>query len=42
MDIFNSIQSVLNEYDEWTTIALIVADITAVNTEKQNGVAVKF
>ena len=42
MDIFNSIQSMLNEYDAWSSMAMIVADTTAVNTGKQNVVVVKL
>ena len=41
MEIFKSIQSVFNEYDAWASIAMIVADKTAVNIGKQNGFVVK-
>ena len=37
--IFNSIQSILNEYDAWDSMAMIVADTIAVNTGKQNDVS---
>ena len=41
-DIFHSIQEVLNHYDAWSSIKIIITDTIAVNTGQQNGVEKKI
>ena len=41
-DIIDSIQEVLNHYDAWSSIKIIITDTTAVNTGQQNGVVKKI
>ena len=41
-DIFSEIKGILNNYDAWQSIAMIVADTTAVNTGRLNGVVVRI
>lgn len=37
-DIFNSLQSLLNQFDAWKTIKMIACDTTAENTGQVNGI----
>ena len=40
--IFKEIKTLMDEYDVWKSIKMIVCDTTAVNTGKENGVVVNF
>lgn len=41
-DIYNEIENVLEEFDAWSSIKMIICDTTAVNTGHINGVVVKI
>ena len=40
--IFEEIKTLMDKYDAWKSIKMIICDTTAVNTGKENGVVVKF
>ena len=40
--IFKEIKTLMDEYDAWKNIKMLICDTTAVNTGKENGVLVKF
>ena len=40
--IFEEIKTLMDEYDAWKSIKMIICDTTAINTGKENGVVVKF
>ena len=41
-DIFDSIQEVLNHYDAWSSIKIIITNTTAVSTGQQNDLVKRF
>ena len=41
-DIYNGLEEILNEFDAWHSIKMIICDTTAVNTGRINGVIVKI
>ena len=41
-DIFNALQSLLNEFDAWKNFKMIVCDTIAVNTGRVNGIVQKL
>lgn len=41
-DIFIKLKELLNQYDGWNAIAMIITDTTAVNTGVRNGIVVKL
>ena len=40
--IFVEIKTLMNKYDDWKNIKMLICNTTAVNTAKENGVVVKF
>ncbi len=41
-DIFSSLENLLDEYDAWKNLKMIICDTTSVNTGRLNGVVVKL
>lgn len=41
-DIYDALEKVIDEYDAWSSIRMIVCDTTAVNTGRANGVVVRL
>ena len=41
-DIYDALEKVIDEYDAWSSIKMIICDTTAVNTGRSNGVVVKI